>query len=256
MRHWLRNAMAVLTVLLSPSVAIAVEPITARQFVCHTIEEEAAASGLPAAFLTRLLWTESGFRSSATSPAGAEGLAQFLPQTSAELGLADPRDPQDAIRHAARFLADLKRRFGNLGLTAAAYNAGAGRVAKWLQGEADLPLETQLFVRAITGRLAEDWATSRSIAIFIADAATGPDCLTLGGGRATLAGLTPKLGAWQAQLDSQLANVSLLESLSIGTHRVNFSTAFPAANPPVVGAAETFCATLRARGAACRVFGR
>jgi hypothetical protein len=247
---------AVLTVLLLPSAAIAVEPITGRQLVCHTIEEEAAASGLPATFLTRLLWMESGFRSSATSPAGAEGLAQFMPGTSAELGLADPRDPQDAIRHAARFLADLKRRFGNLGLAAAAYNAGAGRVAKWLQGERDLPLETQIFVRAVTGRRAEDWATSRSMAIFVADEATRPDCLALGGGQATLSGFAPKLDAWQARLDSQLATVSSLEILSVGTHQANLAVAFRSANPPVAGSAETFCATLRAKGAACRVFGR
>src|SRR5205814_6611619 len=69
------------------------------------------------------------FRSAgAVSPKGAEGIAQFMPGTAAERGLANPFDPEQAIPHAARFLAELKRRFGNLGMAAAAYNAGPARV--------------------------------------------------------------------------------------------------------------------------------
>jgi soluble lytic murein transglycosylase-like protein len=55
-----------------------------------------------------------------------------MPKTADEHGLANPFDPEEAIPKSAELLADLKQRFGNLGLAAAAYNAGAARVANWL----------------------------------------------------------------------------------------------------------------------------
>ncbi len=66
-----------------------------------------------------------------------------MPATAAERGLADPNDPEAAIPKAAELLANLKQRFGNLGLAAAAYNAGATRVANWLAGGGELPPETR-----------------------------------------------------------------------------------------------------------------
>src|SRR6266480_1064031 len=64
-----------------------------RQAICHMVDRAAAANRLPAAFLTRILWQESRFRTDVISPAGAEGVAQFMPQTAAERGLVDPYDP-------------------------------------------------------------------------------------------------------------------------------------------------------------------
>jgi hypothetical protein len=88
-----------------------------------------------------------------TSGAGAQGIAQFMPGTAAERGLLDPFDPEQAIPASARFLAELSRRFGSLGLAAAAYNAGPARVADWLAGRrAGLPLETQDYVFFVTGQ--------------------------------------------------------------------------------------------------------
>ena len=57
-------------------------------------------------------------------------------------GLADPFDPLEAIAQSAKLLRDLRREFGNLGLAAAAYNAGPGRVRDWLAGRRGLPPET------------------------------------------------------------------------------------------------------------------
>ena len=71
--------------------------------------------------------------------------------------LSDPFDPEEAIPAAASYLRDLVARFGNIGLAAAAYNAGEQRVSDWLAGEGGLPYETQDYVLAITGRAAEDW---------------------------------------------------------------------------------------------------
>ena len=81
-----------------------------------------------------------------------------MPGTAEERGLEDPFDVATAIPASARFLADLKIRFGNLGLAAAAYNAGPNRVSNWLADDATLPFETQNFVLSITGVAAETWA--------------------------------------------------------------------------------------------------
>jgi hypothetical protein len=81
-----------------------------------------------------------------------------MPGTSDERGLSDPFDPAQAIPEAAKLLADLDRRFGNIGLAIAAYNAGPGRVASWLGSAGALPRETGVFVLAVTGRSAEEWA--------------------------------------------------------------------------------------------------
>lgn len=126
------------------------------------IDAAARATSLPGEILTRLLWVESGFHPLAVSPAGAQGVAQFMPSTAAERGLVDPFVPEQAIPQAAKFLADLTLRFGNIGLGLAAYNAGPGRIARWLDGTAYLPDETQRFVTTITGQSAEKWAASAS----------------------------------------------------------------------------------------------
>ena len=100
--------------------------------ICRLIDSSARAQGLPVSFLTRLIWQESNFQPGVSSPAGALGIAQFMPGTAGARGLADPFDPEAAIPKAASLLAELRQQFGNLGLAAAAYNAGPGRVAKWL----------------------------------------------------------------------------------------------------------------------------
>ena len=62
-----------------------------------------------------------------------------------------------ALPASAKFLRKLRDDFGNLGLAAAAYNAGPGRIQKWLAKESELPRETRDYVRIITGTKAEDW---------------------------------------------------------------------------------------------------
>ncbi|GJD72213.1 lytic transglycosylase domain-containing protein [Methylobacterium goesingense] len=136
---------------------------TVEQALCRLIEGSARTRGLPVPFLTRLIWRESAFRVGAVSPVGAQGVAQFMPGTARERGLADPFDPEQAIPHAAHLLADLNRQFGNLGLAAAAYNGGPGRVSAWLAGTGGLPTETRNYVLAITGSPAEAWRPGATI---------------------------------------------------------------------------------------------
>ena len=140
----------------SPTPAAGTE--TVDQALCRLIEGAARAQGLPVGFFTRLIWRESSFRTGVVSPAGAQGVAQFMPGTAAERGLANPFDPEEALPQSARFLADLRRRFGNLGLAAAAYNGGPNRVAAWLEGRDELRPETRNYVAAITHRSVDDWA--------------------------------------------------------------------------------------------------
>jgi hypothetical protein len=128
------------------------------QALCGLIEAVARKEHLPVAFLTRLLWQESSFRSGVISPAGAQGIAQFMPQTAQERGLNDPFDPEKAVNTSASFLSDLTRRFGNLGLAAAAYNGGPARISGWLQGDRTIAAETRAYVLRITGRSVDDWA--------------------------------------------------------------------------------------------------
>ena len=127
------------------------------QALCRLVETAARERRLPVSFLTRLIWQESSFRTTVTSRAGAQGVAQFMPGTALDRGLADPFDPEQAIPAAAHLLSDLRAQFGNLGLAAAAYNGGPNRVAAWLTRNGGLPSETRDYVIRITGRSAEDW---------------------------------------------------------------------------------------------------
>jgi Transglycosylase SLT domain/SPOR domain len=135
------------------------EPATdnALATLCGIVESSAKAEGLPVNFFTRLIWRESAFQPRAVSPAGAMGVAQFMPGTASERGLDDPFDPASAIPASAKLLAELSQRFGNLGLAAAAYNAGPNALASWLDGHGFMPVETQDYVLAITGHDIEEW---------------------------------------------------------------------------------------------------
>jgi Transglycosylase SLT domain/SPOR domain len=130
--------------------------------VCHSIESAASAYDLPLVFLTRLIWQESRFGVGAVSPVGAHGVAQFMPGTAIQTGLANPFDAIEAIPKSAELLRNLKNQFGNLGLAAAAYNAGPKRIQNWLAGRSRLPKETQTYVRIVTGHAASEWAGETS----------------------------------------------------------------------------------------------
>jgi hypothetical protein len=154
------------------------EPVEAS--VCRIIESSAQIRSLPVTFLTRLLWQESRFRADITSPAGARGIAQFMPGTADARGLANPFDPEEAIPKAADLLVDLRRRFGNLGLAAAAYNAGPTRVANWLAGHGQLSAETQSYVLIITRHPVEDWRASTAATTLTDGAIASPQsCLQM-----------------------------------------------------------------------------
>ena len=139
------------------------DPGTAES-ICLMIESGGArANGLPLEFFARVIWQESRFEANAVGPmtrygTRAQGIAQFMPGTAAERGLLDPFNPVQALPKSAEFLAELRDQFGNLGLAAAAYNAGPRRVRDWLAGTGGMPYETRNYVSVITGSPIEDWA--------------------------------------------------------------------------------------------------
>jgi len=127
--------------------------------ICRALEQDAAENQLPVEFFARVIWQESRFNAQAVSNKGARGIAQFMPSTADYRGLVDPFDPIEALKNSASYLHDLKAQFGNLGLAAAAYNAGPGRVAAFVAGRRGLPNETRNYVAIITGWTADEWAS-------------------------------------------------------------------------------------------------
>ena len=146
-----------------PASAEASAPAGTLESICLMVEAAAAANGLPPEFFAGVIWQESNFRPDAVGPVTrsgqrAQGIAQFMPGTASERRLLDPFDPVQALPKSAEFLRELLDEFGNLGLAAAAYNAGPKRVHDWIAHQGGLPRETRNYVRAITGTSVDDWA--------------------------------------------------------------------------------------------------
>ena len=187
--------------------------------------------------------------------------------------LADPFDPASAIPASAKYLAELMRKFGNLGLAAAAYNAGETAVDKWLDDKSELPFETQNYVLGITGHAAEEWRTTTPPHLVAPD---GPSCESL---IATLR-TTPAspivsgwFAPWGVQIAASFSRASAMRAFVRVQH--DFYSVVGGKNPFVLGSvvrsrgsrplyrvrlpaqnrpeAERLCAALEAAGGACVV---
>lgn len=172
--------------------------ITLQNYIpdtCAAIEASATAVALDPHFFARLLWRESRFDPGAVSPAGALGIAQFMPGTAKILGLDDPLNPAKAIHKSARYLAELRGEFGSIGMAAVAYNGGEDRAARFISEGGGLPYETQDYVLAITGLSAEDWRDSppESLDLSLGKGAEFmPACIELAGSRTVKEFVTPE----------------------------------------------------------------
>jgi hypothetical protein len=148
------------------------------------IEAAARDHALPVDFFARVIWRESRFKADAVGPVTrngqrAQGIAQFMPGTAMERRLLDPLNPVQALPKSAEFLQELRGQFGNLGLAAAAYNAGPRRVREWLDGTGPMPQETRNYVLAITGLTVEDWRDARAKPAAKAEERRGSGCAEL-----------------------------------------------------------------------------
>jgi soluble lytic murein transglycosylase-like protein len=111
-------------------------------------QKAAVKHQVPVSLLKAVARAESGFRSDATSPAGAQGLMQLMPATGRGLGVTDPFDPEQSINGGARYLHNALGMFKNdPKLALAAYNAGPNAV-KSHGGIPPYP-ETQNYVRKV-----------------------------------------------------------------------------------------------------------
>ena len=242
--------------------------------LCGIVEASARAEGLPADFFTKLIWRESSFRPNAVSPAGAQGVAQFMPGTANERGLIDPFDPASAIPASARFLNELRLRFGNLGLAAAAYNGGPTAVAHWLVKKGSLPFETEDYVLAVTGHTADEWRSDKPPAEPALDKSSS--CLSL---VATLRVTAPSsvvsgwFAPWGVQIAASFSKGSALRAFARARH--DYASVIGDMNPFVLGSvlrsrgwrpfyrvrlpaqtggeARRLCARIQAVGGACAV---
>ena len=240
--------------------------------ICDALAAAAAKNDLPADFFARLIWQESRFDPSAVSRAGAQGVAQFMPATANARGLADPFDPIEAIAHSAKLLRDLRREFGNLGLAAAAYNAGPGRVRGWLAGRRGLPRETDAYVRIVTGQSPEQWARLRAGAAEMHVAPAVPCAQIAGLVTRTPAPVMKPLDPWGVQLVGSSSDATALAAyhrlqekyaailggreprvLHHGLARGSMGWARVHVGAETRAGAEKLCAELRAAGASCTV---
>jgi transglycosylase-like protein with SLT domain/sporulation related protein len=240
--------------------------------ICDALAAAAGENDLPVDFFARLIWQESRFDPRAVSRAGAQGVAQFMPATANARGLADPFDPIEAIAHSAKLLRDLRRELGNLGLAAAAYNAGPRRVRDWLAGRRGLPRETDAYVRIVTGQSPEEWARAKGGAAEMHFAHSVPCPQIAGLVARSPAPIMKPLDPWGVQLVGSSSDATALAAYrqlqekyarilaereprvlhhglargSMGWARVHVGTESRAS-------AEKLCVELRAAGASCTV---
>lgn len=109
------------------------------------VAEAERRNGLPEGLFQAVVEVESRGEPHRISAAGAMGPSQLTAATAAHLGVADPFDPAPAIDAGARYLAAHLRRFGDLRLAVAAYNAGPRAV----RGQVPRNGETEFYVEKV-----------------------------------------------------------------------------------------------------------
>jgi Transglycosylase SLT domain len=247
--------------------------------ICTSAEQEALANQIDASFFARLLWRESLFDPNVVSDKGAQGIAQFMPDTAKRRGLVDPFDPQSAVKASAAFLADLRDQFGNLGLAAAAYNAGEQRVINWQSGKGGMPEETRDYVAFITGKTVEDWKlreASFPVPAIGKDQNFNTNCVALALRKASISGAhlrsAPRApwGALLAAGFNESRNVAMFQRLKLRFPQIianrdplvlrkrmlsrgRRSMVFVMLGEKTADAANVMCGKLQAAGAPCIV---
>jgi len=122
-------------------------------------EQAATRAGVPPEILLAI--KNAGERSgpTATSPKGAQGVMQFMPETAREMGVFDPNDPVQAIDGAARYMRRLFDQYGSWDAAVAHYNGGGKVAADVLAGKTPRYAETAAYLDRVRKYVAENTAT-------------------------------------------------------------------------------------------------
>lgn len=134
----------------APLISLDRQPqLIANQPYAELVSAAASANQLPEALLHAVIKSESNYNPGATSPKGAGGLMQLMPDTARELGVKDVYDPKANIQGGAKYLKRLMTLFDNdIALAVAAYNAGPDAVLS--RGRVIPPFaETQRYVPSV-----------------------------------------------------------------------------------------------------------
>jgi soluble lytic murein transglycosylase-like protein len=126
-------------------------PVPPEQ-INQLVQQNADIWQVDPALIKSVIANESSFNANATSPVGAQGLMQLMPETAASLGVKNPYDPAQNVAGGTRYLRGLLDRFkGDTRLAVAAYNAGPNAVEKY--GDVPPYAETQNYVQNVLGSL-------------------------------------------------------------------------------------------------------
>jgi soluble lytic murein transglycosylase-like protein len=136
-------------VILAPQIdPVTREKVTVPTSLSNLICNHARSYDIDPLIIDILTRHESGFNPTAVSRAGARGLMQLMPETAASLGVTDIEDPDQNVAAGTRYLVEQVRRYGDLQLALAAYNAGPTCVDNC--GGIPPYAETQNYVASIT----------------------------------------------------------------------------------------------------------
>ncbi len=136
------------TLLITPEQAPLPGASEAPAWLWPIVEEESRTRGLDPLLIESMIRQESGFRSDAVSPVGAQGLMQLMPETAQLVGVSDAFDPKQNVAGGSQYMAWQVQDFGgDLSLALAAYNAGPAAVRRW--GGIPPYGETNNYVRSV-----------------------------------------------------------------------------------------------------------
>ncbi len=124
-----------------------------REKIKRLVKKYCKIYGVEYPLALSILEVESGYDPTATSSRGAQGLMQIMPSTQRDLQIYSPYDPENNIEGGIRYFSRLLKKYKNIKLAIAAYNAGPGAVDKY--GGIPPYRETRKYVKKVLKRYRE-----------------------------------------------------------------------------------------------------